>query len=89
MGRLLSGAGLEAGSPLLELRNLLIGGKEYIEPRDRTILALSALYCAWNNMPGRAFMKLEHSSAALVWFRQSQAKRFAAVEKLFHQGSQS
>jgi hypothetical protein len=84
MGRILTGAGLDAGSPLLELRNILLAGTSQIAARDRTALCLSALYCAWNQIPGRAFLKEETSVDAIAHFRKSQSRRFSAVEKLFH-----
>lgn len=87
MGRILTGAGLEVGNPLLELRNLLMNRTEHTAPRDRTLLCLSAIYCTWHQIPGRAFMKLEHHDAAHQFFRTSQARRFNAVEKLFHSSS--
>jgi hypothetical protein len=89
MGRFLTGAGLESGSPLLELRNLLFSGnKDLFQPREKTAICLAAIYCAWNDIPGRAFLKPESATAAIAWFRKSQPKRFSAVEKLFTTKSQ-
>jgi hypothetical protein len=82
MGRITSGAGLEAGSPLLELRNSFYGSSD-LHPRAKTILCLTALYCAWHDMPGKAFLKQDSQEAAIAFFRASQADRFKRIEALF------
>jgi hypothetical protein len=88
MGRLTTGAGLDQGSPILELRNSFFG-EEDLHPRAKTILCLSALYCAWHGIQGRAFHKPEIQAAALEFFQSKQPTRFSRVEKLFFVGVES
>jgi len=82
MGRITTGAGLEAGSPILELRNSFFGNSE-LHPRAKTLLCLSALYCAWHDITGREFFKEAVQEKAVEYFRSKQPARFAAMEKLF------
>lgn len=83
MGRLTTGANLDADSPLLELRNLYFGS-DPIPPRERTGIVLSALYAAWHGLPGRTFHKASVRGEAHEFFRSAQKDRFAKVAKLFH-----
>lgn len=84
LGRYATGAGLEADSPLLELRELLLAGSGDVKPREKTRLALSALYCAWHQLPAKAMRKPDTQAAALEYFRAAQPDRFEQVTKLFH-----
>lgn len=83
MGRLTTGANLDADSPLLELRNLYFGS-ERVDAREKTVLVLSALFATWQGHPGKAFYKPAVRAQAAEFFRASQTDRFAKVARLFH-----
>jgi hypothetical protein len=82
MGRLTTGAGLQVGSPILELRNSLFE-KNDLHPRLKTLMCLSALYCAWHGIDGRSFHKEDIQTAAIEYFQSTQPARFKKVAALF------
>ena len=83
MGRLTTGANLDADSPLLELRNLHFSPVAW-KDRECVTMILAALYCTWKGLPGKAFMKEPVRAEALEYFRAAQPARYAKVESLFH-----
>jgi hypothetical protein len=79
---LATGANLDHGSPLLELRNALISDRAG-EPDARLTLCLSALLCHWHKLPGSQVFKESNKEPAEKFFRGKQQGRFEKVEKLF------
>lgn len=82
LGRFTSGAGLDAQSALLELRNALISGRTG-ESQQRVQLCLSALLCEWHKLPGNQIHKAANLSAADAFFRERQKERLEKVAELF------
>ena len=80
--QLSTGANLDHGSPLLELRNALISGRAG-ENAERTSFCLSALLCQWHKMPGSQIFKDSNKAPAENFFREKQQDRFTRVAKLF------
>lgn len=82
LSQLTTGANLDHGSPLLELRNALISGRAG-EGADRTICCLSALLCQWHGLPGSHIFKDSNKAPAEKYFREKQADRFEKMARLF------
>ena len=88
MNKLTTGANLAPDSPILELRNLYFGNGEF-ERREKTVLTLSALYCEWKGLPGKAFLKTAVRADAAAYFRAAQEDRFTETAALFFVGSEA
>lgn len=82
LAQLSTGANLDHGSPLLELRNALISGRAG-DNADRSIYCLSALLCQWHKLPGSQVFKDANRAPAEKFFRDKNQDRFDRVTKLF------
>jgi hypothetical protein len=86
-GKLISGAGLEDGSPALALRNWIMAGglTGYSSASERLRAAHLVLDCLRADMLKKPMMKLPRVSdgAAMAWFRAQQPDRIAATAAIF------
>ncbi|MEI6655778.1 MAG: hypothetical protein WCP45_13520 [Verrucomicrobiota bacterium] len=82
LAQLSTGANLDHGSPLLELRNALISGRAG-DNSDRAIYCLSALLCQWHKLPGSQVFKDANKAPAEKYFRDKNQARFDRLAKLF------
>ena len=88
LSALVSGAGLAAGSPLLELRNAFLFGRVGDEPGDRLAACLSAILCEWLAIPGKQLFSAENRKAATTYILDRQGDRIPRLQALFHSPSQ-
>ncbi len=84
MGKFSTGAGLTADSPLLELRNAMFDSIMDVPARERTSHYLSAIYCAWHDIPGDSYKLKSNIERALEFFADKQAARYKRMKALFH-----
>jgi len=82
LGRLTSGANLEAASALLELRNALTNGTAAAGP-SRTGLCITAILCQQQSVPGAKIYKAANQEKAETYVREKQSSKIKELTDLF------
>ena len=82
LGRLTSGANLDEGSALLELRNCLINGTSEAGTH-RTRLCLTAILCQQKSIAGSKIYKPANHEKAEMYFREKEASKIQELTRYF------